>query len=229
MVLSVPIFVRTWVVIGIFAVALIGFHAYWVWMRPLSKVGWKKVDYLWLGLAIISLIGYVTQSRGIVAGYLLRSATIQMDGAYRSLSSTAEMYDNDPAICRSFVRSPYSPPEEEFQRSQHEFNVACDWFDKVAKAILHRDRAPNRKVSWTDLPATPTFTEPMLKNDLGYLQREVDHYNTVVTAHDEIEAQTHRSILEEVLVVLMPIFFAIALALRITKVTGEIKLERRAT
>lgn len=42
--LSIPFFVRTWVVIAIFVVALLGLHGYWVWWKPLDKIGWKKVD-----------------------------------------------------------------------------------------------------------------------------------------------------------------------------------------
>jgi len=226
--LSIPFFARISVVIAIFLVALLAFHIYWVWWKPLDKIGWKKVDYLWLGLTIISLIGYVSQSRSIIAGYLVRGATLQMSGAYYSLSRTAEMYgNNNPGICRTFVRGPHSPPAEQFQRSQQEFNIACDWFNKVATIIPLRDKPPAAKILLVDLPPIPTFTEPVLTGNLRALEKELSNFNATVATHDEIEAQTHRSLPEEILVIFMPIFFAVALAMRITKVTGEIRVERR--
>jgi len=45
-----------WMIV-VFALFLVAFHILLVKVWPLQKQAWKKVDYIWLGVAALAIIG----------------------------------------------------------------------------------------------------------------------------------------------------------------------------
>ena len=64
------------------------------------------------------------------------------------------------------------------------------------------------------------------KDSVDSLHQSVDVYNLVVREHAGLLESQEKSEFERTLAMLSPLLLAVALALRITKVTGEIRLER---
>jgi len=90
--LSFPWFTSHAVLLGIFFGALLVFHVALVRVRPLSSIGWKRVDYIWLSMAIFGLIGATTSIRTTVAkNYLANLGYSRIQGKFNFIRLTAEL------------------------------------------------------------------------------------------------------------------------------------------
>jgi hypothetical protein len=225
--LYLPFTANQLVVLAIFVGSLFAFDVVLVRWLKLSKIAWKHVDYIWLGFAALGLFGSVSQVR-------MASATGQLDmyearamHSFESVRNSVTLYASSPgAICRTFVRTEYSPPPDELQRIQSEFDTTCAWVKQMNKSLSKHDMSPPKPVDRTTLPSRPNVTVNMLKeiylsldNQFGYFDQSMEDFETIHEA-------SKKSSMETLLVFLSPFLLAIALALRITKVTGEIKHER---
>ena len=132
---SFPPFANTMTVLIIFAAELVILHLILVvWFR-LGKVAWKAVDYVWLGFAAFGLIGAAGQARQLIANNIAGLAQQQVQGAYALFRSSLDLYSSEGPVCRTFVRSAYSPPREEFDRAQKDYDAVCQWFKQVAAKL----------------------------------------------------------------------------------------------
>src|SRR5262249_35604179 len=115
-------------VLGVFVFLLVAFDLIFVRWLKLGKIAWKLVDYVWLGFAALGLIGSVAQVRTLAAS---AERGLYEDRAAFAFNIAKSLADADAArpgaICRTFVRSEYSPPPDEFERIQREYDVACQW------------------------------------------------------------------------------------------------------
>jgi hypothetical protein len=57
---DLPIF---WISLVLFLGTTIACHIVFIWLQPVSEVFWKRVDYLWVGLAAFAIIGAISQVR----------------------------------------------------------------------------------------------------------------------------------------------------------------------
>src|SRR5712691_11505925 len=119
--LVLPGITSTLWVLGTFLLALAVFHLLLVWWMPLDKIAWKKVDYFWLSLALLGVICGVWSARQEIASGVVSTARSRLEFAASQVEDRLA-FGRGPAICRTFVRSEYSPPPEEFDRIQREFN-----------------------------------------------------------------------------------------------------------
>jgi hypothetical protein len=220
--LNLPFVASTWKVLCVFVLELIVLDLTLVRWLKLGKVAWKRVDYVWLGFAALGLIGAVAQARQFVAAALLSESDSRMAVAFNDVRSEINFYSESAAVCRTFVRSEWSPPEEEFRRVQHEYDQSCNWFKQARSRILQVQPSPPEEIRWEQLSQPPDVGDPSLKGMIKGFRQVVDTYNALVKKHDEFEENTKRTGLERTLTVITPILLSLALALRITKVTGEI-------
>jgi hypothetical protein len=209
-----------------FAIFLVAFDIILVRWLKLSKVTWKKVDYVWLGFASLGIFSAVSQVRVMTAN---AQADMFREGAVLAFSSLRYLADSnasDPgAICRTFVRSEYSPPPGEFDSTQREYNQACEWAKHVARTIPAKVPTPAKPISQGLLPARPSASAGDLKEMIDGLYFQFDVYNKHSEALSDLSEETKRTGTEDILIYFGPLLLVIALALRITKVTGEIRLE----
>lgn len=127
-----------------------------------------------------------------------------------------------PAVCRTFARGPLSPPD--FDAGQREYDKACDF----ARQLLNRlPSTPPANLSALRLDERPHITDDVLRDSFAGLDREAESYLRAKEALDQTVSASDRTSLDETLAVFSPLLLAVALALRITKVTGEIRLQRR--
>ena len=103
-----------WVPMAVFVGTLIVFHLAFVWWWQLSEVSWRKVDYVWLGLSVLAIIGGASQLRGIIAGDDLAATQARWrDGISASISASEGMRralcvhssNPDPKGCAWYVHS----------------------------------------------------------------------------------------------------------------------------
>jgi hypothetical protein len=150
------------------------------------------------------------------------------DIASRVLKHLVEGEAKDPGyLCRTFVRSAFSPEPEEFDRIQNEYHLACQWVKQLNAFLDKRLREPLRRIDPAELPKRPPISDGSLADVFRGIDHQLDFFNENVADLETLREKSRRSDSEKLLVYLGPFFLAIALAIRFTKVTGEIRLEQK--
>lgn len=218
--LTLPWFTSQAWILGIFVAALAVFHILFIRVFPLSTIGWKRADYIWLLMALMGLIGAVGTGRAVIADNLLNHRESRIEGAFNLMKMGAD-FGTSRAICRQFVQSEFIPPEG-LERIQREFDAQCEWFRAVVaklNEIKHLDPAPIDPIKM--FGAQPSGGEEQTYKSFS---ESIITYNSTVEHIKSLERAKEPSDIELLLRFLGPALLAVALALRITKVTGEIHL-----
>jgi hypothetical protein len=206
---------------SILVLLLVGFDLVLVrWLR-LGKVAWKRVDYIWLIVAALGLYGAAADVRRTAAANSLPLQHDLRQVAYLSVVDSVR-FMTGPAVCREFVRSNSSP--KNFDEVQVEFNRVCTFARTLAHALpttepkaLDRDFFLRR----------PPVTESALRENYQWLDQRVEDYLTADRQYSETVRGVERTSMDLFYAAIAPVLLVVALALRITKVTGEIRLERQ--
>ena len=193
--------------------------------RPLGDVGWKAADYGWLVLSGVSLVISVSQARVLQADAAAAESLRAYAAAKREVLEGFErsqrlLCDPPPA------GSPLPPADSLWLAAQQ--RLGCAWFrtasDRVHDAFLTQ---PMPALSLDQLPDRAALLAP------GAGEAEVRRFAERLAALDALAAQTRaslalgqRSALDKALIMLGPLLFALAFALRLTKVSGEVRLAR---
>lgn len=198
------------------------FHVWLVVKKPLSKVGWKRVDYIWLAVAALGIMGQAGNVRMKLFTAVMESARASSQYALLDLKQQAN-FAVGPSVCRTFVRTENPPPN--FDEIQREYSFACRELTKMTTDI--RSAEVGRKVGFLmDLhPLIMKTTDKVLLTTLQNLENSHTKFKESLKEEKNAENKTHMTDLEYVLLFLSPYLLVIAVALRITKVTGEIRLE----
>lgn len=220
---ALPFWSSTPWLVGVFFGALILLHLLLVRWVPLSVRRWKQVDYVWLAIAAIGLFGALETPRAIASRGRESLAQFRLDFAVQQLYDSAQ-FGTSIATCRTF--SPSSLMAEADRHSlQAEFDGVCNWFKLALEQVANRRHeltSANEPVE-LDLPKRPETDEEQLVFEFASFDRalqDVHQYKTVVKEMRQAQQETD---FETTLKILGPFFVAFALALRITKVTGELR------
>jgi hypothetical protein len=128
-------------------------------------------------------------------------------------------------VCRQFIGSESSPPADEFEKLQQSYNAQCEWF-KNASSVLRSLQDGGT----TAIDAVVLFGPVPEGGDRQIYQsflNAITNYNSTLAGAQALKQQATRSSFEEVVRLLGPALIALALALRMTKVTVEIKNEQK--
>jgi hypothetical protein len=204
-------------------IATVVFHLLLVWPKNLSKHGWKYVDYAWILIAALGIIGAVGANRQTLSSALKESAAMRLESTADWLTQRVSV-GTSSAVCRKFIRSEYSPPPEEFERSQREFDQQCEWFREAQRRLEGPPFSSREQIALSDLGALP----PSGGDDylFKYLQKAIEDYNTALQAKTTMDINAKQTWYEDIMEILYPWFVAVAIGLRLSKVTGEILHER---
>ncbi len=227
--ISEPLFIQVSTtplyLLAVFVMLLLTMDLTLVRLLKLSDRAWKKVEYVWLGAAVLGLLGASTQGGRFVARNYLRTAESSLQRAYADLRATLRS-GIDGMVCRSFQRSAAS--SEDLDTIGREYDKLCDSY----KTLFARLPA--------ELPAlAPSLGELGLtlpKGERNIIGPYVDMLRSHEQWYEDIRrdvlrwrGQVEQGDLETTLVVVRPLAIAFAVALRITKVTGEIANARQRT
>lgn len=207
-----------------FLVSLAVLHVVLIWWLKLGKIGWKYVDYIWLVMALLGLLSAASDARRLIATNLLERQKILTASTYENLRRQIQ-FGAGPSFCRQFIRSQYSPPN--LDETQIEFDRVCEYYKGLLATMPAR---PLEKFERIELPSAvkrPAVTDKMLLDVFYATEAYIQHYNENQKALEELTALQQRSGLEVDVAMFAPVLIAAALALRITKVTGEVLLEKQ--
>lgn len=213
----------TWA-LAFFLFFVTGFHVLLVWLFPLGKRGWKKVDYWVSAFALLGLVGSLGSVRQLIAQNMSTLAQSRLEAENRFLISQLD-FGSSPAICRKFERTQFSPPPDVFDQRQQEFDLLCHWFES-ARAKLSREPLAEGSSLTIEYFGTP-LPKDADGSTLRDFQASIVRYNDALSLNRNLSAASQRTELEQLLFAFGPLLGAVALALRITKVSGELNLDPR--
>ena len=189
----------------------------------LSDTAWKKVDYVWLATALLGVLGSSTQAGRFIGANYSKNNQSTLMSAYSELRS-ALRFGIDAGVCpATSQRSPASPLNVEVER---EYEMLCERY-KVLFAKLPTE-LPNPPQRLDQLGFTvPQGNRRLVGPYLDMLKARADWYEGIRQDMARWEAAATEGDFEGLLLILGPLLIAFAVALRVTKVTGELKNARR--
>ncbi|MGP2656526.1 hypothetical protein ACOJTA_05715 [Malaciobacter sp. WC5094] len=211
-------------VLLLFVFFLVLFYFLFIKWFPLSKINWKRVDYIWLFLATIGIIALISEQRIQTAKYWVK---LDKNYTLTPLRTIDEVFLGKSAqsyICSKGIKSKYSP--KNFDEIERLSELHCEWFKKVRTFLdskLKEDDLPNIKIE--DLPIVTFYKAPHIDN-VNEIKKFINNYNKLKKEYITVQNLTQKSEFEKVLFYLAPFILLIGLALRITKVTAEIIEEK---
>jgi len=189
----------------------------------LSSVAWKKVDYIWLAMALLGILGSVGTVRAVVAKNLLAVAETRAKSDFEQLEQ-AVTFGTGGAICRVFIRTEASPPPKQLDQVQYQYDSQCAWFNALALKLKAFSTSYTVPIDVVKLAGAPPEAGDRWTTE--HVQYVVSAYNATIQTVESLKAESDADVLV-LLQVLGPTLLAAALALRVTKVSGEIAIDRR--
>lgn len=215
-----PWFVSPIWALAVFSIFAVAFDFWLVRYRPLTSIGWKKVDYFWLSMAFVGILAAIANNRTEISRSLLSSsearANDRLEWVYRATQDGANL------TCLKLNRSQGSPPN--FDEIQQRLDRQCEWFGRLSAALGPIAEREIRSLDATVLAGAVPFDGDRFL--VSSLMDGIAGFNSAVVEVAELRESVALSPLESLLQLLGPILLSTALALRVTKVTGEIQLER---
>jgi hypothetical protein len=194
-------------------------HFLFVYPKNLSKKSWKKVDYVWISFTVIGLIGATNNVTKEFSKNKIAVASSRKSFQYNFMLSFLDSEDSH-IVCRTFNRSEYSP--ENFDAIVADFDRCCKWSKDVREIVTSIDTVKNDLVDMTKIPNLQTVNNIWYKNTV---LENIEEYNKIVS-----EKIVNENVIYEAnngsLLFFTPLFLILGLAIRITKVTGELRNEK---
>ena len=138
---------------------------------------------------------------------------------WQELRSDARIMESPTGSCRTFNRTEAILLAEDMDRLQREYAQACKWIKDLGSALPF---SSTDKIDARTIDAAPKVTD-MVKRIADFAAT----FNGVLVRRATLLEQSKRSSGEQFMVVIAGILLVFALALRLTKVTGEIRLDQK--
>jgi hypothetical protein len=209
-------------VFTVFFIAYIIFDVVFIRVVRLSAIAWRRVDYIWLSMALIGVLGATSAGRQEVAANLISMETYRLESAREFMTSLAKLYSSE-RLCEA--KNPQGDRTQERDRAQAEdlLRTQCQWFAKVhdsLQSIGDKDKKIDLSVLMMSYPQGASSDAITRVSDL------LNAYNTSVDAVMKLKNLAKSSEWESMARLLGPLLIAIALALRMAKVTAEVKMDK---
>jgi hypothetical protein len=205
----------------VFVVVLAAMHLALVRRRSLSDIAWKHMDYVWLAAAALGLFAASVQiDRTLSQRYLENTERPRIAATYSFLREQLA----DPAgVCMPRQRSALSPAN--FDEIVAEQQALCKRAKEIAAKMptaFDRDFPPLEATGFEPVGIDSNFESGFVHG----VSRAAELYRLQQLRYAELVKSSEQSTGELVLSVLGPLLISFALALRVTKVSGEIKNAR---
>ncbi len=169
----------------------------------------------------MGLLGIASDVRVSVAANWVEYEKARAIGILESLDYIAQDAGNS-YFCMKFNRTEFSPPNlEDIQR---QYDAACKWRKEIARILKSIDKDKTPAIAFEDLPP-PTFNSGPLNETVDWLRERLKDYGDQLSTLEETKIAAEISPLESTLKYFSPFLLCAALAIRVTKVTGEIRYE----
>lgn len=207
-----------WTTIGTFVCAFLGFHLWFMRFWKLSKRQVKKLDYWWLGFTSLGLITATGQLRQLKTSWEIPRLESHVD--FSSQFNRRSIRTSLQYVSLLDVPNDYSPPNiDEINRERL---MLRSWMEQLYTG-LPDSAAREGYIAYRATLSLPALRDSSHKREAQEVLDNVDDIalNEGHLAAAKIKAEP--SDLELALQFFTPVLFALALALRFTKVTLELR------
>jgi hypothetical protein len=211
-----PSYHGLWQASALFVGLLTVFHVYVFISKPDARF-LKKVDYYWLGFAALSLVSAATSQRQILAQGELDLSRRMVVSTVRDLKYAGKLAQQ--YTCDTPWIYPIIPVPEAIQRYNTR-EAACAWFTELKNQLDRTELDLGSAIKILDQPLPTTVPSSWNYSPLNDVVRAA---KGTLAENRQLEADAQTSDAEKILIVILPYLLAVALALRITKVTGELR------
>lgn len=225
-----PLAVSPVVLLVVFLASLAMAHVVLLRLFALDEVRWQLIDYVWLSLALLGLLGAVAQNRQQVAGNFEIVARMRAESYLSSARRLSDRHSRaESALCRHPTRTQTSPPAEVFDARVADDQRTCEWFratlsvlpktvDEVP-AAFGPGSLPSRPARSVHSPDAEDYLITLTRDDVANLVENMQ----LLSMHHSVKSPSEW---QQYLTYIGPFLLAFALAIRITKVTGEVRIKR---
>jgi hypothetical protein len=209
-----------WFLALVFALFWSGFYYCLVRRWPLTLVQWRRVDFIWLGMTGLSILFLASDAQNIIAGdAATKEELVQKERRSFLLHIGAEhqFYCDRLAQGPSIVRDAAGP-------LARQVNEHCDWLRELARQfeVVPADRVRGR---WERrLPEATAIEDAMIVRDYDEIREraaELDAHERELARAQQVEKARWWV---QSLRLVAPLLLVIAFALRLVKISGEIRL-----
>ena len=195
-------------------------------IRKLDDQGWKKVDYWWIGIGTFALFIQFFQ-----VNISLDTASLSMEESIaRAINQNLNIAAADlsgPSIClpaTSAVHKERSPEQIK------ELDDACTYFTAIRPALRFSVIADSRVVDYLSKQSVPKFTSEVIQRKAEQLSIRYQAYVEQDCKVKKIYgALNENKAIAEIAKYIAFISLIVAVALRLIKVTGEIRVKNESS
>lgn len=215
-----------WIQVISFIIIISVSHLIFIYILNWSKKRWKQFDYLWLFTALLGIVFLFAEQRINIAKVEKESESSRTSFLLDEIiNSTLPVVGGE--YCLKFIKNEDSPDDFDHRVEQH--NLECKWMENVNFYLIKQkvtswENFPD--ISFEDLPPI-NFTPSYYFYKIEDLKRSISEYNKQKNKYLKIKHISEKQDYEKILSFLAPFLLLIALALRITKVTAELRFEKQ--
>jgi hypothetical protein len=199
-------------------------HALFLWWFPLGDVTWKRLDYIWLFAASLGVLASSGRAARFIAENQLKDFQEPITiTSYEFLRADIKSGAENSA-CVIARRSADSP--RDFDERVKEEQAMCAQYKKLNAQMpnsVEPPFQPLKQLGFVPLAGNPEYVAAPFE----VVNRDAEEYERNRETYDEITQRTKSSKWENAYLAMGPLLVALAVALRITKTTGEIQIARR--
>ncbi len=205
---------------------LILFHVFFIKLFPQSKIFWKKVDYWWVSLGIIGIIGATFSYKREVASAWTPWHKKVLKDVYSEFKSGLHQqladFSDSSGYYLSMAKNPIQ--KRKFISSGKFFGTLFRKVDSCEKLIINEEQYDLVDSVTKEYKAFIDSVNDRLVVDVSssvtfMSERSKEEATTLLN----LRQQENRDTLNWILLLVSPYLFAVAIAIRLTKVTAEIK------
>jgi hypothetical protein len=212
---------KTLIVFLWFVFALVVAHLVLLRIWIPGPLGLRVIEYIWLGLAALGLIGAAGEVRRVRAPYEIEMAKAHARSALSLLHITTSSQHH----CMKFVRTEHSP--RNFDDLVRQQAILCSWITRVDEMLPDSITERTRPDSITLPPLRTTLTNTSMLMVVREVQDGAQRIRSDLRQLESAIRSRELSGAETTFIILSPILVVVALALRITKVSVEVQEIRR--
>jgi nicotinamidase-related amidase len=217
---SFEFLVSWWFLLGSFLVVYVALYFLYI-RKPIDEVGWKKADYWWLLIAAFGLFPAVYNLRADVEqdqSSILKSN--EKNAASTFATKLALLSDSDICVIkRPLIHTRVDVTKPDIQRTCHYFRTS------LIERSDGRQDFPSFEKLQEDTAAFATVSDTVFLDRLDDVSKSARIYWDNVNEYDNYTNPNNR-LLYKTYLALAPLSLILALAIRLAKVTGEIRLKR---
>ena len=201
-----------------FFFALLALHFAFVYQWPFSANTWRKADYWWLAFLVLGLVG----AAGDVRRARAPDEVTTREARLTTSLSIARFVVSGGYHCMHYVRSDFSPPNLEEIQAQRD--RLCAWTREILNALPEAAPVEVDDLELLSALSMPAISNAPLISEAQDVEEAIEDLHAAADSLNQARALLEPTSWEQFWTFFYPPLLALALALRITKVTGEVRL-----